>query len=157
MTMVHVGASVEIHQSAPIHTSMIHILASVFAIHMHVRHISTLTTKPVAASVVKNQPAQAINTTMTHRANATAVMSLGAVQENTTIITHVTANVKIHQLAMLHIIMIQTHVSVLADLMIAILANTLTIRAVVVSAQSTRPAQTINTSMVQLASVSVKT
>ena len=157
MTMVRVGASVEIHQSAPIHTSMIHILASVFAILTHVQHISTLTTKPVAVSVVKSQPAQAINTTMTHRANATAVMSLGAVQENTTTMTHVTANVKIHQLAMLHIITIQTHVSVLADLMIAILANTLTTRAVVVSAQSTRPAQTINTSMVQLASVSVKT
>ena len=66
------------------------------------------------------------------------------------------ASVEIHQLANILIITIQTLVNVTVDLMIATQANTLTQRAVAANAQSTRPAQTINTSMVPLASVNAK-
>ena len=66
------------------------------------------------------------------------------------------ASVEIHQLANILIITIQTLVNVTVDLMIATQANTLTQRAVAENAQSTRPAQTINTSMVPLASVNAK-
>jgi hypothetical protein len=67
--------------------------------------------------------------------------------------THVNASVKIHPLANTHTTITPILVNVTADLMIAMLVNTLIQRAVAVSAQSTRPATTINTSMVQRASV----
>ena len=156
MTMVHVGANAEIHQCAPTHTSMIHILVSVSASLTRVQHINTSTMIPVVVAVVRNQPVQAINTSTIHPANVIAVMLLDAAQENTMTMTHVIASVKIHQLAMLHTTIIQTHVSVPANLMVAILASTLTTRAVAASAQSTRPAQTINTLMEHLANVNVK-
>ena len=66
------------------------------------------------------------------------------------------ASVEIHQLANILIITIQTLVNVTVDLMIATQVNTLTQRAVAANARSTRPAQTINTSMVPLASVNAK-
>ena len=152
-TMIRVVANVEIHQCAPTHTSMIHIHASASVKLTHVQIISTLTMIPVVVSVVRNQPAPATNTSMIHPANAIAVMFLDAVQENTTTMTHVNANVKIHQPAMTPTIMTQIRVNVYVDHMTATLASTLTPRAVAVSAQSTRPAQTINSSMLQLASV----
>ena len=72
------------------------------------------------------------------------------------IMTRVNAGVKIHQLANIPTISILTPVNVTADLMTATQVNTLTPRAVAVSAQSTRPVQTINTSMKHPASVNVK-
>ena len=156
MTMVHVGANAEIHRCAPTHTSMIHSLVSVSASLTHVQHINTSTMIPVVVAVVRNQPAPAINTSTIHPANAIAVMLLDAAQESTMIMTHVIVSVKIHQLAMLHTTMIQIHASVPANLMAAIPASTLTTTAVAASAQSTRPAQIINTSMVHLANVNVK-
>ena len=75
--------------------------------------------------------------------------------DNTMITTHVNASVEIHQLASTHTITTQTLVNVIVDLMTAMLVNTLTPRAAAVSVQSTRPAQTINTSMIQLAIASV--
>ena len=73
---------------------------------------------------------------------------------NITTMTHVNASVEIHQFANTLTIITPTLVNVIADLMTATLANTSTQRAVAASALSTRPAQTINTSMVQLVSVS---
>ena len=73
--------------------------------------------------------------------------------DNTTIMIHVNANVEIHQLASILTITTQTLVNAIADLMIATQVSTSIPRVVAVSAQSTRPAQTINTSMVHLASV----
>ena len=73
--------------------------------------------------------------------------------DSTMTMTHVNASVAIHQLASILTIITQTLVNVTADLMTATQANTLTQRAVAANALSTRPAQTINTSMVQLASV----
>ena len=67
---------------------------------------------------------------------------------------HVNASAEIHQLVSIHTITIPTLVNVIADLMTATLVNTLIQKAVAASALSTRPAQTINTSMVQLVSVS---
>ena len=66
---------------------------------------------------------------------------------------HANASVEIHQLASILTISTQTLVNVTVDLMTVTQVNTLTQRAVAANAQSTRPAQTINTSMVQLASV----
>jgi hypothetical protein len=65
----------------------------------------------------------------------------------------VIASAKIHLLAMLLIIMIHIRANASVDHMTAMLVNTLTQRPVAVSAQSTRPAKTINTSTVQRASV----
>ena len=76
--------------------------------------------------------------------------------DSTMIMTHVNASVEIHQLASILIITTQTLVNVTVDLTTATQANTLTPRAVVANAQCTRPAQTINTSMVPLASVNAK-
>ena len=70
--------------------------------------------------------------------------------------THANASVKIHQLVSILITTTQILVNVTADLMTATQANTLTPRAVAANAQSTRPAQTINTSMEHHASVNVK-
>ena len=156
MTTIHVNASVETHQCAPIHTNMIHTHASVFVSLMHVPLISTLTPTHVAADVMNTQPAPAISTLMSHRANATAVISRNVAQENTMTTIHVHASVVICQHAMLPIIMIRIHVNVSAGLTSATQVSTLTPRAVAVSVQNTRPAQTINTSMVHLASVNVK-
>ena len=69
---------------------------------------------------------------------------------------HVNASAKTHQLVMLPTIMTQILVNVSVDHMIVMLIGTLTTRAVAASVQSTRPVQTINTSMVHLASVNVK-
>ena len=66
----------------------------------------------------------------------------------------VNASAEIHQLASIHTITIPTLVNVIADLMTATLVNTLIQKAVAASVLNTRPAQTINTSMVQLVSVS---
>ena len=74
--------------------------------------------------------------------------------DNITIMTHVNASVEIHQLASIHTITIHILVNVIADLMTAMLANTLIQKAVAASVLSTRPAQTTNTSMAQLVSVS---
>ena len=76
--------------------------------------------------------------------------------ESTMIMIHVNASVEIHQLASILIIITQTLVNVTVDHMTAMLVSTLTQRAVAVSAQSTRPAQTINSSMEHRANVSVK-
>ena len=76
--------------------------------------------------------------------------------DNTMIMTHVNASVEIHQLVNIHTITTLTPVNVTADLMTATQANTLTQRAVAANAQSTRPVQTINTSMECRASVNVK-
>ena len=73
--------------------------------------------------------------------------------DSTMIMTHVNVNVKIHQLANIHTILTPILVNVTVDLMTAMMVNTLTPRAVAVSAQSTRPATTINTITLQLASV----
>ena len=153
MTMIRVVANVKIHQCAPTHTSMIHIRASASVRLTHVQLISTLTMIPVVVSVVKNQPAPATNTSMIHPANAIAVIFLDAAQENTTTMIHVIVSAKIPQLAMPLTIMIQIHVNVYVNHMTATLVSILTQRAVAVSVQNTRPATTINTSTVQLASV----
>ena len=76
--------------------------------------------------------------------------------DSTMIMTHVNVNVKIHQLANIHTISTLTPANVTVDHMIATQVNTLTQRAVAANAQSTRPVQTINTSMVPLASVNAK-
>ena len=109
----------------------------------------------VAANVEKNQLVRATNTSMTHHASATAVISRSAAQENTMTMIRVNASVKIHQLAMLLTIMTQIRVNVSVDRTTAMLVNILTIKAVAANAQSTRPAQAISTSMIQLVSVSV--
>ena len=80
-------------------------------------------------------------------------MSKNAARESTMIMTHVNASVVIHQHAMLLTIMIQIHVNVSANHTIAMLVSISTPRAVAANAQSTRPAQTISTSMAQLVSV----
>ena len=95
-----------------------------------------------------------INTSTALHANVSARISRNVELDNITIMTHVNASVKIHQLANIHTITIPTLVNVIADLMTAMLANTLTQRAVAASAQSTRPAQTINTSTALHANVS---
>ena len=76
--------------------------------------------------------------------------------DSTMIMIHVNASVEIHQLASILIITIQILVNVTVDLMIVTQANTLTQRAVAANAQSTRPAQTINSSMEHRASVNAK-
>ena len=76
--------------------------------------------------------------------------------DSTMIMIHVNASVEIHQLASILIITIQILVNVTVDLTIATQANTLTQRAVAANALSTRPAQTINTSMECRANVNVK-
>ena len=73
--------------------------------------------------------------------------------DSTMTMIHVNASVKIHQVASILIITTQILANVTVDLMTVTQANTLTQRAVAASAQSTRPAQTINTLMIQLASV----
>ena len=72
------------------------------------------------------------------------------------IMIHVNASVEIHQLANIHTISTLTPANVIVDHMIATQVNTLTPRVVAANAQSTRPAQTINTSMKLPANVSVK-
>ena len=52
MTIIHVKASVETHQHAPIHTIMIRTHASVSVGLMTATQVSTLTQKAVAVSVV---------------------------------------------------------------------------------------------------------
>ena len=76
--------------------------------------------------------------------------------DSTMIMIHANASVEIHQLANILIITTQTLVNVTVDLMTVTQANTLTPRAVAANAQSTRPAQTINTSMECRANVNVK-
>ena len=66
------------------------------------------------------------------------------------------ASVKIHQLASILIITTQTLVNVTVDHMTATLVSILTQRAAAANALSTRPAQTINTSIECRASVNVK-
>ena len=156
MITLHVVANAEIHQHAPTHTSMTHSLVNVSASLTHVQIISTSITIPAVVAVVKIQPVPATNTSMTHPANATAVMSLNVAQENTTTMTLVIACARIHRLAMLLTTMTQIPASVSVDHMIATLVNTLTPRPVAASAPSTRPAQTISTSMKHLANVNVK-
>jgi hypothetical protein len=112
---------------------------------------------PVVVAVVKNQTAPAISTSMIRLANAIAVMFLDVAQESTMTMIHVIVSVKRHQHATLHTTTIQAHVNASVDHMIAMLVNTLTQRPVAVNAQSTKPAKTINTSMVQLASVNAVT
>ena len=68
---------------------------------------------------------------------------------------HVNASVEIHQLASILIITTQKLVNVTVDLTTVTQANTLTPRAVAANALSTRPAQTINTSMKCHASANV--
>ena len=80
-------------------------------------------------------------------------MSRNAAQESTMIMIHANANVAIHQIASIPGITTQTLANVTVELTIATQVNTLTPRAVAVSAQSTRHVQTINTSTAQLASV----
>ena len=94
---------------------------------------------------------------MIHRVNAFAVMSRNAAQESTMITIHANANVAIHQIASIPGITTQILANVTADLTIATQVNTLIPRAVAANAQSTRPVQTINISMVQLASVNAVT
>ena len=153
MTTAHVAVNVRTHQHAITHTSMIQILASVLASLSSAHLISTLTMIHVVVSVVKNQPVRVTNISTNHRASASVEISRSVVLGNTTITIHVIASAKIHQLAMPHTIMIQIHVNVYVNHMTAMLVYTLTPRAVAASAQSTRRAQTINTSMIQLASV----
>ena len=140
MTTSHVIVSAEIHQHVTILTNMIHIHASVSVSLTNVQLISTLTMIPVVVTVAINQPVQATNISMNHRASATAVTSRSAAQENTTTMTRVTASAKIHQLAMLLTITTQIHVNASVDHMTAMLDNISTTRVVAVNVQSTRPA-----------------
>ena len=153
MTTAHVAVNVRTHQHAIIHTSMIQILASVFASLSSAHLISTLTMIHVAASVVKNQSVRVTSISTNHRASAIVETSRSAALGNTMTTIHVIASAKIHQPAMPLTIMIQIRVNVYVDHMTAMLVNILTQRAVAVSVQSTRPVQTINTSTLQLASV----
>ena len=105
--------------------------------------------------MIWTRPAQVISTSTVQLVSVNAVTSRNVGMDNTMTMTHVNASVEIHQLANIHSITTQTPVSVIVDHMIATRANTLTQRAVVANAQSTRPAQTINTSMIQLVSVNV--
>ena len=107
----------------------------------------------VVASVLKNQPVRVTSISMNHHASATVETSRSAPLGNTTTTIHAIASAKRHRLAMLRTIMIQIRVNVYVDHMTAMMASILTQRAVAVSAQSTRPAMTINTSTIQLASV----
>ena len=132
---------------------MIQILASVFASLSSAHLISTLTMIHVVASVLKNQPVRVTSISMNHRVSASVETSRCVALGNTMTMIHVIASAKIHQLAMLHTIMIQIRANAYVDHMTVTLVNTLTPRAVAVSAQSTRPVQTINTSTLQLASV----
>ena len=132
---------------------MIQILASVLASLSSAHLISTLTMIHVVASVVKNQPVRVTSISMNHRASVSVETSRSVALGNTMTTIHVIASAKIHQLAMLHTIMIQIRVNVHVDHMTAMLVSILTQRAVAANAQSTRPATTINTSMIQLASV----
>ena len=132
---------------------MIQILASVLASLSSVHLISTLTMIHVVASVVKNQPVRVTSISMNPHASASVETSRCVALGNTMTMIHVIASAKIHQLAMPLTTMIQIHANAFVDPMTATLVNTLTQRAVAASAQSTRPATTINTSTVQLASV----
>ena len=124
-------------------------LASLTSAHL----INTLTMIHVVASVLKNQPVRVTSISMNHHASATVETSRSAPLGNTTTTIHAIASAKRHRLAMLRTIMIQIRVNVYVDHMTAMMASILTQRAVAVSAQSTRPAMTINTSTIQLASV----
>lgn len=146
-TMIHVNASVETHQCAPIHTSMIHTHASVFASLMHVPLISTLTTIHVAAAVMNIQPAQAISTSMSHHVNATVVILRNAAQENTMTMIHVIASARIHQLVMLHTIMTQIRVNVSVDHMTVQHISTLMLKPVAAAVVRLQPARGTNSSM----------
>ena len=132
---------------------MIQILASVLASLSSAHLISTLTMVHVVASVVKNQPVRVTSISMNHRASVSVETSRSAALGNTTTTIHVIVSAKIPQLAMPLTIMIQIHVNVYVNHMTATLVSILTQRAVAVSVQNTRPATTINTSTVQLASV----
>ena len=157
MTMTHVIASVKIHQLAMLHTTMIQTHASVSANLMAAILASTLTTTSVAVSVQSTRPAQIINTSTAQLANVSAVTLKNVKMDNTMITTHVNVSVEIHQLASILTITTQTLVNVIADPMTAILLSISITKAVAANAQSTRPAQTINISMVQLVSVSAVT
>ena len=73
---------------------------------------------------------------MEPHANVYVRKSRNAGQINISIMIHVNASVKIHQLALIHTIMIHTHVRVFVGLMTAIQVSTLTLRAVAVSVTS---------------------
>ena len=76
--------------------------------------------------------------------------------DSTMNMTHVNASVEIHQVVNIHTISTLTPANVIVDHIIATQVNTLISRVVAANAQSTRPAQTINTSMKLPANVSVK-
>ena len=153
MTMTHVNVSVEIHQLASILTITILTLVNVIADLMTAILLSILITKAVAVSAQSIRPAQTINTSMVQLASVNVVTSRNVEMDNTMTMTHVNASVKTHQLACLHTITTQTLVNVIADPMTATLLSILITKAVAVCVQSIRPAQTINTSTVLLASV----
>ena len=155
MTMRHVNASVNTYQLAILLmiSTRIHVNASVD--HMNAMLVNILTISPVAVDAQSTRPAQAISTSTVQLVSVNAVTSRNVGMDNTMTMIHANASVEIHQLANIHSITTQTPVSVIVDHMIATRANTLTQRAVVANAQSTRPAQTISTSMIQLVSVNV--
>ena len=132
---------------------MIQSLASVLASLSSAHLISTLTMTHVVASVVKNQPVRVTSISTNHRASASVETSRSVALGNTMTTIHVIASAKIPQLAMPPTIMIQIRVNVYVDHMTATLVNILTQRAVAVSVQNTRHVMTINTLIVQLASV----
>ena len=154
MIMTHVNASAVINQHAMLLTITTQIHVSAFVDHMTAMLVSILTQRAVAANAQSIRPVQTINTSIKPLANVSVVISRNVEMDNTMTTIRVNANAEIHQLASIHTITIPTLVNVIADLMTATLVNTLTQKAVVASALSTRPAQTINISMVQPVSVS---
>ena len=98
MTMIHVNASVEIHQLASIHTSMIHILASVSVSLTSVPLINTLTTRHVAAAATTIRPALVISISMIHHVNASVVTQKHVVQDNTMTTRPVTVKLNVKTL-----------------------------------------------------------
>ena len=151
--MTHANANVVIHQIASIPGITIQTLVNVTADLMTVTQANILTPRAVAANAQSTKHVQTINISTVQLASVNVATSKSVQMANTMIMTHVNASVKIHQLVNIHTITTLILVNVTVDHMIAMLDNTLTPRAVAANAQSTRPATTINTSMVQLASV----
>ena len=147
MTTVHVAVNVRIHQHAITLTSTIQILASAFASHMIVQHISISILKPVAVAVVRLKPAQGINSSTVRPVRANARESTTAPQGDTMTMIHVSVSVATFQRVMLHSSMIRICVGVSANPMTAMRISTSIRRAAVVNVLNTRPAQTINTSI----------
>ena len=147
MTTAHVAVNVRIHQHAITLISTIQILASAFASHMIVQHISISILKPVAVAVVRLKPAQGINSSIVRPVRANARGLTTAPQEDITTMIHVSVSVATFQHAMLHSSMIQTCVGVSANPMTAMRVSTSIRRVVVANVLNTRPAQTINTSI----------